>query len=82
MNDLGVMSPLSSEYCLYFYLLGILSLLSVVIAAITFVCALFTTKSKDINGYYVLAGLATLIYPLYTYFISRLMYSICEASLQ
>ena len=82
MDDYGVMSPLSREYCLYFYLLGLLSLLSVIIAAVTLVVALFNTKSKDVNVFYVLGGLATLVYPLYTYFISRLMYSICEGALR
>jgi hypothetical protein len=72
------MSPLGKNHCMFFYYLGLLSLLFAAFAAIGFVLGFFQKKSGYAMGAYVMS----LISYVLMYYISRLYYSICIVSLR
>lgn len=73
-----VFGPLSGEYCLYFFYLSIFSFF---LFTITIVAGVVTGLQRDKSfGFYVSLVGASLIY-LVTYFVNRLMFSICSKSL-
>jgi hypothetical protein len=73
-----VFGPLSGEYCLYFFYLSIFSFF---LFTITIVAGVVTGLRRDKSfGFYVSLIGASLIY-LVTYFVNRLMFSICSKSL-
>jgi hypothetical protein len=73
-----VFGPLSGEYCLYFFYLSIFSFF---LFTITIVAGVVMGLRRDKSfGFYVSLVGASLIY-LVTYFVNRLMFSICSKSL-
>ena len=73
-----VFGPLSGEYCLYFFYLSIFSFF---LFTITIVAGVVTGLQRDKSfGFYVSLVGASLIY-LVTYFVNRLMFSVCSKSL-
>ena len=81
MNDFMnyFFGPLPREYCLYYYFLAVISALLFVITLLSFTFTIF--KSKQIKSGMWLAMLNVLITIFMSYFISRLMYTICIKSL-
>lgn len=73
-----VFGPLSGEYCLYFFYLSIFSFFLFTITIVAGV-VMGLQKGKSFGFYVSLVG-ASLIY-LVTYFVNRLMFSICSKSL-
>ena len=69
----NLFSPLSKDYCVYFYFLSVLSFICVLISII-----LFSTKACNNKGKTLSLDLLTVI-PLYLvlYFKNRLLYSMC-----
>ena len=69
--------PLSSEFCIYFYIISSISLLS-----IFFVCVpavLVGVKAKEKSSYYIsILGLAVMY--LIGYYTNRLLYTMCKGS--
>ena len=74
----SVFGPLSGEYCLYFYYLSILSFFLLMVAVVTGIVT-GLRKDKSFEFYAGVVG-ASLIY-LVTYFMNRLMYSVCSKAL-
>lgn len=78
----GIFSPLSKEYCLWFYYLQIIGFIFLVIILLTslFVIVGADTKKKEKGK--LLGGLFIMImtYGIF-YFQNRLFYSICTKSL-
>lgn len=76
MNTL--FGPLSGEFCAYFYYLSILGFF---LFAITILAGFYTGLMKGKSGMYY-AGIvgASLVYFI-TYFVNRLMYSVCSKTL-
>ena len=73
-----VFGPLSGEYCLYFFYLSIFSFF---LFTITIVAGVVMGLRRDKSfGFYVSLVGASLIY-LVTYFVNRLMFSICSKTL-
>jgi hypothetical protein len=71
--------PLPREYCLYYYFLAIISAVLFVITLASFT---FTAlKSKKIKSGMWVAMLNVLITLFISYFVSRLMYTICIKAL-
>jgi hypothetical protein len=66
-------SVMGKENCMFFYVLSIISL---VLFAITIVTGIFYTKNK------LSVVLLSSLGPLVTYYMYRLFYSMCEQSLQ
>ena len=64
-------SPLSKDYCLYFYILTIISFVFLVISVVNSVMYLSKGKGKVTNAVMSLCG------PLLLYFNNRLLYSMC-----
>ena len=76
MNTL--FGPLGGEYCAYFYYLSIFAFF---LFAVTVLGGFYTGVIKGKSGMYY-AGIisASLVYFI-TYFVNRLMYSVCSKSL-
>jgi len=66
---------LSSDYCLYFYLLEILAFVSIIYIVIVVLFSFRTFKNKMVL-------LSLLVGPVIVYFESRLLYSMCMNSTQ
>jgi hypothetical protein len=74
----SLMAPLNRDHCLLFYLLGLFSLASAVIALIAFTIGLFTKNST----YAMVALFGSFISNMIVYYFSRIYYSICIAALR
>ncbi len=73
-----VFGPLSVEYCAYFYFLSILSFFLFVLAIVTgFITGLRRDKGFEFYASVVGASLKYLL----TYFVTRLMFSICSKAM-
>ena len=81
MNDFMnyFFGPLPREYCLYYYFLAIISAVLLVITVLSFVFNVF--KSKKIKPGMWFAMMHVLITLFISYFVSRLMYTICIKAL-
>ena len=64
-------SPLSKEYCMYFYALTVLSFLLLALSAGSVVYYLIEGKAD------LMTGLLSLLGPALLYFNNRLLYSMC-----
>ncbi len=70
--------PLSGEYCAYFYFLSIFAFF---LFAVTVLGGFYTGIMKGKGGmYYISIVGASLVYFI-TYFVNRLMFSVCSKSL-
>lgn len=69
----NLFSPLSKDYCVYFYFLSVISFICVLISILLFSAKAFKNKGKTLC-----LDLLTVI-PLYLvlYFKNRLLYSMC-----
>jgi type IV secretory pathway VirB6-like protein len=70
---MDLFSVMGKENCMFFYILSVISL---VLFAITIVTGIFYTKNK------LSVVLLSSLGPLVTYYMYRLFYSMCEQSLQ
>ena len=79
----GIFSPLSKEYCLWFYYLQIIGFIFLVIILLTslFIIVGADTKKKEKGK--LLGGMFIMImtYGIF-YFQNRLFYSVCKRSLE
>tara|TARA_Y100000817_G_C16600798_1_gene430672 strand:+ start:19 stop:246 length:228 start_codon:yes stop_codon:yes gene_type:complete len=64
-------SPLSREYCAYFYYLTVFTLIFFVIAAVE---AIYSVMKGDVSP---VRAIVTLVAPFIIYFQNRLLYSMC-----
>jgi len=76
MNTL--FGPLSGEYCLYFYYLSILSFFLLAMAVIG---GVVTGLQKDKGMYFYLSILGASVAYFISYFVNRLMYSVCSKAM-
>lgn len=76
MNTL--FGPLSGEYCLYFYWLSILSFFLLAMALVT---GIVTGLQKGKGMYFYMSILGASVAYLISYFVNRLMYSICSKAI-
>ena len=76
MNTL--FGPLSGEYCLYFYWLSILSFFLLAMALVT---GIVTGLQKGKGMYFYISILGASVAFLISYFVNRLMYSICSKAM-
>lgn len=67
--------PLDGQWCLYFYVLAVISFVFLVMSVGNLVMCLFSKKKMKMTS--VLATVQLLI----AYFINRLLYSMCASSL-
>jgi len=67
--------PLDGQWCLYFYVLAVISFVFLVMSVGNLVMCLFSKKKMKMTS--VLATVQLLI----AYFINRLLYSMCSSSL-
>lgn len=78
-NDFfGFMGPLDKKYCDIFFVLGVLSLISLVLGVVMGVMNVMTHKNK-LMGFMnlVVATLGPLVY----YLVNRMLYQMCNKSL-
>lgn len=79
MNFLdSLMSPLSKNHCLLFYLVGLFSLAMAVPALIGLLMGLFRKNSSYVMGAYFMSFITNII----LYYISRINYSVCLGALR
>jgi hypothetical protein len=80
MSDLmnTLFGPLSGEYCLYFYWLSILSFFLLAMALVT---GIVTGLQKGKGMYFYISILGASVAYLISYFVNRLMYSICSKAM-
>ena len=78
-NDFfGYMGPLDKRYCDIFYVLGILSLFSLVLGVVLGLMNLMSQKNKVVGFMnLVIATIGPLIY----YLVNRVLYQMCSKSL-
>jgi hypothetical protein len=81
MNDFMnyFFGPLPREYCLYYYFLAVISAALFVITLTSFAFTVF--KSKKLKSGMWVAMVNVLITLFISYFVSRLMYTICIKAL-
>ena len=70
---MDLFSVMGKENCMFFY---VLSIISIVLFVITILTGIFYTKNK------LSVVLLSSLGPLVTYYMYRLLYSMCEQSLQ
>ena len=73
----NLMSPLNRNHCMLFYYLGLISLISALIALGGLIMGLFRKNSQYSMGAYFMSFLSNLV----MYYFSRILYSICLAAL-
>lgn len=76
MNTL--FGPLSGEYCFYFYYLSILSFALLAMALVT---GIVTGLQKGKGMYFYMSILGASLAYFISYFVNRLMYSVCSKAL-
>ena len=76
MNTL--FGPLSGEYCLYFYWLSILSFFLLAMALVT---GIVTGLQKGKGMYFYMSILGASVAYFISYFVNRLMYSVCSKAM-
>lgn len=78
----SLFSPLSVDYCMFFYYLTVLSVISLIYVIVSGLILLFTKVEKGKH----LVFLGNLIFSLIPlglmYFQNRLLFSMCKSSLQ
>jgi hypothetical protein len=74
----SLMSPLSKDFCLYFYVVGLFFLGLVILSIGSLVYALVNRKSI----YIILSAIILCIYTLFGYTLTRVFYSMCLATLK
>jgi|UniRef100_A0A6C0DVJ5 hypothetical protein len=74
----SLMSPLSRDHCLLFYIIGLVSLLFAILALVGFVVGLFRKNSQYAMGAYFMSFLSNMV----LYYVSRIHYSICVSALR
>ena len=73
----SLVGPLSKDWCYYFYVLALLSLLGVVAAVYYSLSQLFKKKGK----FNFVLAFNMIVTPLFSYFIARLYYNMCKNSM-
>lgn len=73
-------SPLGKEWCLYYFILLVFSLIALVITVITSIMSIFSAKKLTVNGFFK-NTIVPILSSLIIYFLSRLAYSICVGAL-
>jgi hypothetical protein len=74
----SLMSPLSRDHCLLFYIIGLVSLFFAILALVGFVVGLFRKNSQYAMGAYFMSFLSNMV----LYYVSRIHYSICVSALR
>ena len=67
--------PLDGQWCLYFYVLAVISFVFLVMSVGNLVMCLFSKKKMNMTSVFATVQL------LIAYFINRLLYSMCASSL-
>jgi len=73
-------TPLGKDYCVYFYFIAIIALITIVVKIINMLYHLFSKKGLD--GYVIMSDLIVLITLILSYFVNHLLYSMCVGSLK
>lgn len=73
-------TPLDKKYCIYFYYLSVISYFLFIFIIIGLVFKIFF-HSKKTDSYIFINSISMLISTFLTYFVNRLMYSMCVKSL-
>ena len=74
----SLMSPLSKDHCMFFYYLGLLTLLLALFALGGFIMGLFKKRSGYAMGAYFMSFLSNIL----MYYTLRIYYSICIVTLR
>ena len=80
MYSFSLLSPLSKNYCSWFYILALVNLLFIFILIIGFIFSLFS-KNKEIQKH-TYPIFYSFIVLFFTYFQNRLLYSMCINSVK
>jgi hypothetical protein len=72
--------PLSREYCVYFYILTILSAITFVMSATTIVYYMIT-HIKKIDAMFIFNSFYVLFSSFLAYFVNRLLHTMCVKSI-
>ncbi len=72
--------PLSREYCVYFYILTILSAITFVMSAIT-IGYYMITHIKKVDAMFVFNSFYVLFSSFLVYFVNRLFHTMCVKSI-
>ena len=73
----SIMSPLGREHCMIFYYIGIFLFLVSLISILTGLINIFNKKTRQIGSFSLVQG----ILGLFSYYLYRIIYSICVKSM-
>ena len=73
----SLFAPLGKEYCMYFYYMSVIGLLSFIFGIISM---LYLLIKKKFDTYSAINSVTLLVSTLLSYFLNRLMYTMCIAS--
>ncbi len=71
--------PLSKEYCLYYYVMAVIAAIMFLMTLVSVIVGAFNVKKLTIKYFFM--GLYALIPMFISYFLMRLMYTICIKAL-
>ena len=74
----NLFAPLGKEYCVYFYYMSVIGLLSFISTVISM---FYLIIKKKLDTYSAINSVTLLVSTLLSYFLNRLMYTICVSSL-
>ena len=69
--------PLGKEYCMYFYFMSVFGFLTFIA---TIISMLYLLLKNKLDSYSMINSITLLISTLLSYFVNRLMYTMCSAS--
>ena len=74
--------PLNKDYCLYFYVLAVISFIIFLLGLVSSVVALvgMIIKTKHVNYMDIVHSAMILLNSLLAYFVNRLLYTMCLGS--
>lgn len=81
MNDImaNLFGPLSKDYCMYYYFMAVIMAVIFAMTLVSIIIGAF--KAKKLSARYFFVAIYALFPVFISYFLSRLMYSICIKAL-
>ena len=77
----NLFGPLGKEFCIYYYVLSILSFISFIIATF-FILFKIVKNPKSVNSDFLFKSGLIILYTIIPYYINRLLYTMCINSVK
>jgi hypothetical protein len=74
----SLFAPLGKEYCMYFYFMSVFGLLTFLA---TIISMLYLLVKNKLDSYSMINSITLMISTFLSYFVNRLMFTMCSASI-